>query len=142
VYDSQNSSPESVDSSEEVTDTEDNEEEDLGVLDDQRSIILHLLSQLKLGMDLTRVLHTHTHTLAVPPKLIIKLMMLKELYVYIILPFLIQTGTTQDCLSVLNLREQRRGFPAFYDLEILTKTHTVCHKHGYLECFGIHNEFI
>uniref|UniRef100_A0A8C2ZN67 Oxysterol-binding protein n=1 Tax=Cyclopterus lumpus TaxID=8103 RepID=A0A8C2ZN67_CYCLU len=39
----------------EVTDTEDNEEEDLGVLDDQRSIILHLLSQLKLGMDLTRV---------------------------------------------------------------------------------------
>ncbi|XP_075907610.1 oxysterol-binding protein-related protein 10 isoform X2 [Nelusetta ayraudi] len=41
--------------SEEVTDTEDNEEEDLGVLDDQRSIILHLLSQLKLGMDLTRV---------------------------------------------------------------------------------------
>ena len=41
--------------SEEVTDTEDNEEEDLGVMDDQRSIILHLLSQLKLGMDLTRV---------------------------------------------------------------------------------------
>ncbi|XP_028820311.1 oxysterol-binding protein-related protein 10-like isoform X1 [Denticeps clupeoides] len=40
---------------EEVTDLEDNEEEDLGVLDDQRSIILHLLSQLKLGMDLTRV---------------------------------------------------------------------------------------
>ncbi|XP_023815383.1 oxysterol-binding protein-related protein 10 isoform X1 [Oryzias latipes] len=40
---------------EEVTDTEDNEEEDLGVLDDQRSVILHLLSQLKLGMDLTRV---------------------------------------------------------------------------------------
>ncbi|XP_061738109.1 oxysterol-binding protein-related protein 10 isoform X2 [Nerophis ophidion] len=41
--------------SEEVTDTEDNEEEDLGVLDEQRSVILHLLSQLKLGMDLTRV---------------------------------------------------------------------------------------
>ncbi|XP_061112296.1 oxysterol-binding protein-related protein 10-like isoform X2 [Conger conger] len=41
--------------SEEVTDTEDNEEEDLGVMDDQRSVILHLLSQLKLGMDLTRV---------------------------------------------------------------------------------------
>ncbi|XP_058601732.1 oxysterol-binding protein-related protein 10 isoform X2 [Onychostoma macrolepis] len=51
----ENSSSESVDSSEEITDTEDNEEEDLGVLDDQRSIILHLLSQLKLGMDLTRV---------------------------------------------------------------------------------------
>ncbi|XP_010189247.1 PREDICTED: oxysterol-binding protein-related protein 10-like, partial [Mesitornis unicolor] len=38
----------------EMTDTEDNEEEDLGVLDDQRSVILHLISQLKLGMDLTR----------------------------------------------------------------------------------------
>ncbi|XP_026155837.1 oxysterol-binding protein-related protein 10 isoform X2 [Mastacembelus armatus] len=46
---------EDISPSEEVTDTEDNEEEDLGVLDDQRSIILHLLSQLKLGMDLTRV---------------------------------------------------------------------------------------
>uniref|UniRef100_H3D8I5 Oxysterol-binding protein n=1 Tax=Tetraodon nigroviridis TaxID=99883 RepID=H3D8I5_TETNG len=46
---------EDIDPSEEVTDTEDNDEEDLGVLDDQRSIILHLLSQLKLGMDLTRV---------------------------------------------------------------------------------------
>ncbi|XP_007251883.3 oxysterol-binding protein-related protein 10 isoform X1 [Astyanax mexicanus] len=52
---SENSSPDAVDPSEESTDTEDNEEEDLGVLDDQRSIILHLLSQLKLGMDLTRV---------------------------------------------------------------------------------------
>ncbi|XP_068791600.1 oxysterol-binding protein-related protein 10 isoform X2 [Struthio camelus] len=39
----------------EITDTEDNEEEDLGVMDDQRSVILHLISQLKLGMDLTRV---------------------------------------------------------------------------------------
>nr|XP_005158299.1 oxysterol-binding protein-related protein 10 isoform X2 [Danio rerio] len=55
LKDKENSSPESVDSSEEITDTEDNEEEDLGVLDDQRSVILHLLSQLKLGMDLTRV---------------------------------------------------------------------------------------
>ncbi|KAM3873478.1 oxysterol-binding protein-related protein 10 [Diretmus argenteus] len=51
----QASSPEAHNPSEETTDTEDNEEEDLGVLDDQRSIILHLLSQLKLGMDLTRV---------------------------------------------------------------------------------------
>lgn len=48
---------EDISPSDEVTDTEDNEEEDLGVLDDQRSIILHLLSQLKLGMDLTRVTH-------------------------------------------------------------------------------------
>ncbi|KAM8967074.1 oxysterol-binding protein-related protein 10 [Pelodytes ibericus] len=39
----------------ELTDTEDNEEEDLGVMDDQRSVILHLISQLKLGMDLTKV---------------------------------------------------------------------------------------
>ncbi|NXH17542.1 OSB10 protein, partial [Bucco capensis] len=39
----------------EMTDTEDNEEEDLGVMDDQRSVILHLISQLKLGMDLPRV---------------------------------------------------------------------------------------
>lgn len=46
---------EDINPSEELTDTEDNDEEDLGVLDDQRSIILHLLSQLKLGMDLTRV---------------------------------------------------------------------------------------
>ncbi|KAM3858170.1 LOW QUALITY PROTEIN: oxysterol-binding protein-related protein 10 [Diretmus argenteus] len=46
---------EDISPGEEVTDMEDNEEEDLGVLDDQRSIILHLLSQLKLGMDLTRV---------------------------------------------------------------------------------------
>ncbi|KAL4624791.1 oxysterol-binding protein-related protein 10-like [Arapaima gigas] len=41
--------------SEELTDTEDNEEEDLGVMEEHRSVILHLLSQLKLGMDLTRV---------------------------------------------------------------------------------------
>lgn len=46
---------EDINPSDELTDTEDNDEEDLGVLDDQRSIILHLLSQLKLGMDLTRV---------------------------------------------------------------------------------------
>ncbi|KAM8884055.1 oxysterol-binding protein-related protein 10-like isoform 3-T3 [Synchiropus picturatus] len=46
---------EDISPTEEATDTEDNDEEDLGVLDDQRSIILHLLSQLKLGMDLTRV---------------------------------------------------------------------------------------
>ncbi|XP_068590717.1 oxysterol-binding protein-related protein 10 [Cebidichthys violaceus] len=52
---SQTSSQETLDRCDETTDTEDNEEEDLGVLDDQRSIMLHLLSQLKLGMDLTRV---------------------------------------------------------------------------------------
>ncbi|KAM6967630.1 oxysterol-binding protein-related protein 10-like [Aplochiton taeniatus] len=51
----QEGSAEAVDPRDEATDTEDNEEEDLGVLEDQRSIILHLLSQLKLGMDLTRV---------------------------------------------------------------------------------------
>lgn len=51
----QSPSPETAHPDDEVTDTEDNEEEDLGVLDEQRSVILHLLSQLKLGMDLTRV---------------------------------------------------------------------------------------
>ncbi|KAG7475154.1 hypothetical protein JOB18_025064 [Solea senegalensis] len=51
----QTSSPHLPDSTDETTDTEDNEEEDLGVLDDQRSIIIHLLSQLKHGMDLTQV---------------------------------------------------------------------------------------
>lgn len=35
------------------------EEEDLGAVEEERSVILHLLSQLKLGMDLTRVRH-HT----------------------------------------------------------------------------------
>ncbi|XP_077454494.1 oxysterol-binding protein-related protein 11-like isoform X2 [Stigmatopora argus] len=49
------SSPDSLDPNEEKTDTEDNDEEELGVLDEQRSIIRHLLSQLKLGMDLTKV---------------------------------------------------------------------------------------
>ncbi|KAM8826862.1 oxysterol-binding protein-related protein 10-like isoform 2-T2 [Synchiropus picturatus] len=44
-----------VDPNDESTDLEDNEEEDLGGLDDQQSLIQHLLSQLKLGMDLTRV---------------------------------------------------------------------------------------
>lgn len=51
----QTSGSDSIDPNDEATDSEDNEEEDLGVLDDQRSIIIHLLSQLKLGMDLTRV---------------------------------------------------------------------------------------
>ncbi|XP_035245301.1 oxysterol-binding protein-related protein 10 [Anguilla anguilla] len=46
---------EAIHPSEEATDTEENEEEELGVMEDQRSVILHLLSQLKLGMDLTRV---------------------------------------------------------------------------------------
>lgn len=44
----------------EVMDSDDNSEEDLGVLEDQRSVILHLLSQLKLGMDLTRVRVNYT----------------------------------------------------------------------------------
>lgn len=48
-------SPEVISVSDEEIDTEDNVEEDLGVLEEQRSVILHLLSQLKLGMDLTRV---------------------------------------------------------------------------------------
>uniref|UniRef100_A0A674KFK5 Oxysterol-binding protein n=2 Tax=Terrapene triunguis TaxID=2587831 RepID=A0A674KFK5_9SAUR len=51
----EHSAPELILVEGEMTDTEDNEEEDLGVMEDQRSIILHLISQLKLGMDLTRV---------------------------------------------------------------------------------------
>lgn len=42
-------------SEDEKSDTEDKEETELGVMEDQRSIILHLISQLKLGMDLTKV---------------------------------------------------------------------------------------
>ncbi|XP_069504906.1 oxysterol-binding protein-related protein 10 isoform X2 [Ambystoma mexicanum] len=52
---SQSSPPEQISSCDEMTDQEDSEEEDLGVMDEQRSVILHLISQLKLGMDLTRV---------------------------------------------------------------------------------------
>uniref|UniRef100_A0A8C8S397 Oxysterol-binding protein n=1 Tax=Pelusios castaneus TaxID=367368 RepID=A0A8C8S397_9SAUR len=51
----EHSAPELIPAEDEMTDTEDNEEEDIGVMEDQRSIILHLISQLKLGMDLTRV---------------------------------------------------------------------------------------
>ncbi|KAM7176756.1 oxysterol-binding protein-related protein 10 isoform 2-T2 [Macrochelys suwanniensis] len=51
----EHSAPELILVEDEKTDIEDNEEEDLGVMEDQRSIILHLISQLKLGMDLTRV---------------------------------------------------------------------------------------
>lgn len=42
-------------SEDEDSDTEDKEETELGAMEDQRSIILHLISQLKLGMDLTKV---------------------------------------------------------------------------------------
>ncbi|XP_043930944.1 oxysterol-binding protein-related protein 11 isoform X2 [Protopterus annectens] len=47
--------PVEIDPDEEVLDTSDNRENDLGAVEEQRSVILHLLSQLKLGMDLTRV---------------------------------------------------------------------------------------
>ncbi|XP_063113162.1 oxysterol-binding protein-related protein 10 isoform X4 [Cavia porcellus] len=50
-----NSDPELVLSEDEKTDHEDTEETELGVMEDQRSVILHLISQLKLGMDLTKV---------------------------------------------------------------------------------------
>ena len=42
-----------VEDEEEYTDT------DLGAVEEHKSIILHLLSQLKLGMDLTKVSHTY-----------------------------------------------------------------------------------
>ncbi|XP_051881378.1 oxysterol-binding protein-related protein 11 isoform X2 [Pristis pectinata] len=48
--------PEEINPDDETEDTvEDEEEDDLEVVEEQRSVILHLLSQLKLGMDLTRV---------------------------------------------------------------------------------------
>lgn len=47
--------PEEISADDEVEDTCDNKEDDLGAVEEQRSVILHLLSQLKLGMDLTRV---------------------------------------------------------------------------------------
>ena len=42
-----------VEDEEEYTDT------DLGAVEEHKSIILHLLSQLKLGMDLTKVIRTY-----------------------------------------------------------------------------------
>ncbi|KAM9305798.1 oxysterol-binding protein-related protein 11 [Gastrophryne carolinensis] len=47
--------PEEIAPEDEVEDTGDTTEDDLGAVEEQRSVILHLLSQLKLGMDLTRV---------------------------------------------------------------------------------------
>jgi hypothetical protein len=47
--------PEEINTDDEIEDTCDNKEADLGAVEEQRSVILHLLSQLKLGMDLTRV---------------------------------------------------------------------------------------
>ncbi|XP_067358871.1 oxysterol-binding protein-related protein 11-like isoform X4 [Channa argus] len=46
---------EDIDAEDELEDSFTDREEDLGVVEEERSIILHLLSQLKLGMDLTRV---------------------------------------------------------------------------------------
>lgn len=40
-------------------------EEDLGAVEEERSVILHLLSQLKLGMDLTRVGRVPRHRVPV-----------------------------------------------------------------------------
>ncbi|XP_034985440.1 oxysterol-binding protein-related protein 11 isoform X2 [Zootoca vivipara] len=47
--------PEEINPDEEIEDTCELKEDDLGAVEEQRSVILHLLSQLKLGMDLTRV---------------------------------------------------------------------------------------
>lgn len=50
---------EEVDPEDEVEDSFMDTEEDLGAVEEERSVILHLLSQLKLGMDLTRVRPVH-----------------------------------------------------------------------------------
>ncbi|CAH2304967.1 oxysterol-binding -related 11 isoform X1 [Pelobates cultripes] len=47
--------PEDIDPDDELEDDSELTEDDLGAVEEQRSVILHLLSQLKLGMDLTRV---------------------------------------------------------------------------------------
>ncbi|XP_070711486.1 oxysterol-binding protein-related protein 11 [Pempheris klunzingeri] len=46
---------EDIDAEDETEDCFTDKEEDLGAVEEERSVILHLLSQLKLGMDLTRV---------------------------------------------------------------------------------------
>lgn len=46
---------EDIDGEDEAEDSFTDKEEDLGAVEEERSVILHLLSQLKLGMDLTRV---------------------------------------------------------------------------------------
>lgn len=46
---------EDIDAEDELEDSFTDKEEDLGAVEEERSVILHLLSQLKLGMDLTRV---------------------------------------------------------------------------------------
>uniref|UniRef100_UPI0035902350 oxysterol-binding protein-related protein 11 isoform X1 n=2 Tax=Myxine glutinosa TaxID=7769 RepID=UPI0035902350 len=53
--DLENDDLEVVAGEEEVSDTEEDVQQELGGLDEQRSVILHVLSHLKLGMDLTRV---------------------------------------------------------------------------------------
>lgn len=50
-----NFSGEDIDEEDEAEDSFMDEEEELGAVEEERSVILHLLSQLKLGMDLTRV---------------------------------------------------------------------------------------
>ncbi|KPP76314.1 oxysterol-binding protein-related protein 11-like [Scleropages formosus] len=46
---------EEIDAENELEDSFTDQEDDLGAVEEERSVILHLLSQLKLGMDLTRV---------------------------------------------------------------------------------------
>lgn len=44
-----------MDASDEICDERGVDESDLGTVEKHKSMIMHLLSQLKLGMDLTRV---------------------------------------------------------------------------------------
>jgi hypothetical protein len=53
--DSNEAGDEVIPADEEVTDSEMYHDSDLGAVEEHKSIILHLLSQLKLGMDLTKV---------------------------------------------------------------------------------------
>lgn len=58
---------EDISAEDEVEDSFTDEEEDLGAVEEERSVILHLLSQLKLGMDLTRVGRVPPKATAIQP---------------------------------------------------------------------------
>ena len=73
--------PEEINADDEVEDTCDNKEDDLGAVEEQRSVILHLLSQLKLGMDLTRVSdHCGDHRVRTTPAIPVSFRLLGLLF--------------------------------------------------------------
>ena len=61
--------PSLADPNDEEVDPSPTHEDDLAPVDDHRSVIMHLLSQLKLGMDLTKVDCSASSRLSLDPKL-------------------------------------------------------------------------